>query len=424
MKILWLCNIIIPQICSKLNIPNFNVGGWLNQIADKLDNHDEIELAICAPYSNCTNRIFYTNWGNDSLFFGFYNRMKPYKYNDEIEKVFKSILNEFNPDIVHIFGTEYPHTLAMTRAFANPERTVIHIQGLVSVCAKHYYAMLPQKVIRGFTLRDFLKNENIKNQKKKFEIRGKFEIEALKNVSHVMGRTDWDFACVSEITPNIQYHYVQEMMREIFYKDKWKLNKCEKHRIFMSQGSYPIKGLHIMLEALHILKKRHMDVKLYVAGSNIVENNSFQQSLRKTYYAKYIERLIKIYELKHNVFFTGILDECEMKKQYLESHVFVSCSSIENSPNSIGEAMLMGVPVVASNVGGIQSLVTHQKEGLLYQFDAPYMLAYYIDKIFNDDKLAECLSEKTYTHAIIMYNKEKIFSDLLKVYKDVISNPC
>ena len=54
------------------------------------------------------------------------------------------------------------------------------------------------------------------------------------------------------------------------------------------QGSYPIKGLHLALEALELLKNEYPDVKLYVAGSDIIHYNGIKQIIRKTYYAKYI----------------------------------------------------------------------------------------------------------------------------------------
>lgn len=422
MKVLWLCNVIIPQVCRELNMSEENSGGWLNQLADYLDQSNEVELCLCAPYMK-GNELTQVNWGRNSSFYGFQKKIiAPHKYDSSLEAVFAEIIKRVTPDIVHIFGTEFPHTLAMVRAFNRPDRTVIHIQGMASVIAKHYEAFLEKQVVYGFTLRDVLRYDNIKWQKRKFEKRGIYEVEALKRVSHVMGRTDWDKACTAIINPKIQYHEVQEMMRAPFYEGKWELELCEKHSIFMSQGNYPIKGLHLALEAVALLKQKYDDVKLYVAGTNITHCNTMRDKLRRTYYAKYLADLIEKLSLQDTVVFTGPLNAEEMKQRYLSSHVFVSPSVIENSPNSVGEAMLLGVPIVASDVGGVSSLITHKKNGYLYQANAPYMLAYYVENIFEENEVAMCISEMEKEYSKKMYDFLKIVDVLVKTYKEICSN--
>ncbi|MDD6207958.1 MAG: glycosyltransferase family 4 protein [Clostridiales bacterium] len=261
--------------------------------------------------------------------------------------------------------------------------------------------------------------DNIKRQKRKFELRGLYEKEAIKKVRHVMGRTDWDKACTNQIHPGIEYHCVQEMMRACFYRGSWERSGCEKHRLFMSQGSYPIKGLHLALEAVMILKKQYSDIKLYIAGTDITKAADIKQKLRQTYYSNYIIQLIKKWNLGGNIVFLGSLTDEEMKKQYLKSHVFLSPSVIENSPNSIGEAMLLGVPIVASDVGGVSSLISHKENGFLYPADAPYMLAYYISCLFEDGGLAERLSRNERKKAQSMYDRKDILRRLLEVYSEI-----
>lgn len=416
MKVLWLCNVIIPQISSDLGIEIENGGGWLTQLADMLDKVDNIELGICAPYRQ-GRELTKKKWGHNSIFWGFQNQMwNPCRYDSSLEVLFRGIIEEFNPDIVHIFGTEFPHTLAMVKAFNKPDQTVIHIQGLVSVYAQHYCAYLPCEVTKKRTFRDFIKRDNIIQQKRKFELRGEFEVEALKQVGHVMGRTDWDRACCEAMNPNIKYHYVQEMMRAEFYEGQWSYDDCEKHSIFMSQGSYPIKGLHLALEALYMLKKHYPDIKMYIAGSDIVHYDGIKQKIRMTYYSKYIMELLDKWELWDKVVFLGPLNAQAMKERYLLSHVFLSPSVIENSPNSIGEAMLLGTPIVASDVGGVASLVTHKENGFLYQAEAPYMLAYYVKQLFENRELAEQISEAEIHRATDLYDREKIVQQVEDVY--------
>lgn len=413
MKVLWLCNVIIPQVSDKLGMESGSGGGWMNQLADLMDESEKIELGICAPYAG-RQKLTKVTWGKGSVFYGFNkDKSEPWIYDESIEKKFETILLDFKPDIVHIFGTEYPHTLAMVRAFGKPACTVIHIQGLVSVYY-YYYAYLPVFVPYRFTFRDLLKRDNIAAQKRKFRQRGQFEIEALKNVGHVMGRTDWDRAHVMDINPTLKYHYVQEMMRTEFYSGRWDYQSCQKHAIFMSQGSYPIKGLHLMLAALRNIVKDYPDAVLYVAGSDIVDFSDWNKLIRRTYYQKYIASIIKKWDLSSHVVFTGILDAARMKEMFLKCNVFVSASSQENSPNSIGEALLLGVPIVTSDAGGVSSLLSHGNEGYIYRVDDVVMLEYYVKKVFVGD--CEHMSECAYERARKQYDRQEIEQGLTKTY--------
>lgn len=395
-------------------------GGWLVNASKALSERDDIELSIAFP-KKVPNDVRSLQ-GRKIKYFAF-TPVKDRDYNSiENNKYLEKIIDETKPDIVHIFGTEYAHTLAMVNVckIKNIE-AVISIQGLVSVYSRHYMACLPVKVQNRFTLRDFIKQDNLKQQQQKFVKRGELEVEALRKVNHVIGRTTWDKACALQINPNIRYHHCNEILREEFYKYIWDIKQCEKHSIFVSQGSYPIKGLHFMIEAMPMILKHYPDTKLYIGGSDITKSNTLKEKLKVSSYGKYLKHLIEKYDLQNKVIFTGILDERQMCQRYLKSHTFVCSSSIENSPNSLGEAMILGVPAVASDVGGVTDLLENRKEGFIYQFDAPYMLAHYICEIFGNEALALEYSKNAREHALKTHDREKNTNNLLNIYKKIIS---
>lgn len=123
--------------------------------------------------------------------------------------------------------------------------------------------------------------------------------------------------------------------------------------------------------------------------------------------------------MNDHVEFVGMLDEGKMVEEYLKANIFVCPSAIENSPNSVGEAMLLGVPVIASNVGGTNCLLEHNKEGFLYQADADYMLAFYIKKLFASKDLALAFSKAARTHASKTHNREQNYKTLLEIYDEI-----
>lgn len=419
MKILWLCNVIVPQIAKQLEITAGASGGWLVETLEALCDREDIEIGYCAPLKS-NQQLVRASYKNVS-FWGFNKEnWETHIYDKSVESTFAEVLSEFQPDIVHIFGTEFAHALSMVRAFQHPEKTVVHLQGIISEYAKEYYAFLPDNVIHGYTFRDFLRQDNISQQAKKYQKRGRYEIQVLSQVGHVMGRTDWDYACAMNINPKLNYHYCMENLREEFSQGAvWEYETCQKYSIFMSQGSYPIKGLHLALEAVAQIAKEYPKVMLYVTGNDPRREKSFNEKLRESSYEVYIRKLISKLDIGENVVFLGQLNAGQMKEQYLKANVFVSASSIENSPNSVLEAMAVGTPVVSSFVGGVSSLLTHEKEGFLYQADAPYMLAYYVSKLFADVELAKRISDNERKRSKTFLNLDKNVQELISIYKEI-----
>jgi len=419
MKLLWLTNVPLPEASLLMNEDPTPFGGWLINASRDLSEQTNCELAISFPKNGIKD--IKTLQGKKINYYAF-----PNIYSGDVPSIEKNmhleiILDEVKPDIVHIFGTEYAHTLAMVNVCQKKNiNTIISIQGLVSICARHYMACLPANVQNRFTIRDFIRQDNLKQQQSKFIKRGESEIEALQKVKHIIGRTTWDRACTYQINPDAAYHFCNETLRDEFYKYSWDINNCEKHSIFISQGSYPIKGLHFMLEAMPLILKRFPDTKLYVGGQNITKSDTLKDKLKISSYGKYIKELIRRYNLEKSVVFTGILDEKQMCERYLQSHVFVSPSMIENESNSLSEAKIMGVPSVASYVGGVTDRIQHGKDGFFYQHDAPYMLAYYVCEIFTCDELAVQLSEKAREHALKTHDRETNTKQLIVIYKSII----
>ena len=418
MNILWITNNALPEASLLMNEKPRPFGGWFVSASARLADEDSIELSIAFSKNGLRNVQILK--GEKINYYAFPPISEKDVISNKRNSYLEKILHETKPDVVHIFGTECPHTLAIVNLCNKQNITVvISIQGLASIIARHYLSGIPISIQNRFTLRDFLKQDNLKQQQKKFIKRGKLEIEALRKVQHIIGRTIWDKACTYQINSEARYHFCNETLRDEFYKHTWDINQCEKHSIFVSQGSYPIKGLHFMLEAMPLILKQFPDTKLYVSGQSIIKFDTLRDKLKISSYGKYIKELIHKYKLEKNVVFTGVLDEQKMCERYLRSNVFACPSSIENSPNSVGEAMMLGVPCVVSDVGGVADLLKHKEEGFIYQSDAPYMLAYYVCEIFASDEIAMQFSKRARVHAIKTHNKEENTKRMMEIYREI-----
>lgn len=231
MNILWLINIPLPEASQLMGENPSPFGGWLINASKDLANKEDVELSIAFP-SNKANK-FRELKGEKINYYPFI----PVKENDnkviENNESFETLLNNLKPDIVHIYGTEIAHTLSMVNTCNKINiKTVISVQGLVSIIEKHMYSNLPIYAIYGNTFRNIIRKDNVRGLKKLFRNRGKNEIEAIKRTNHIIGRTTWDKACSNQINPQANYHFCNETLREEFYKHQWDVNDCEKHSIF------------------------------------------------------------------------------------------------------------------------------------------------------------------------------------------------
>ena len=383
MRVLWVCNRCLPVIAKHLNMDAGNKEGWLAGLSERIlaEKNEELDLGVCFP----TGKEL-ADWKGEYevTAYGFYEDTNhPENYDEKLEERMKEIVDDFKPDMVHIFGTEFPHTLAMVRAFNNPAKTLIGIQGLCFVCADAYLEGLPENVVKRSTLRDFLKKDSILEQQKKFYRRGAYEQKALSLTGNVTGRTDWDRHYTKQCNKDVNYYFMNETLRSNFYEGNWDYKTCEKYSIFVSQGDYPIKGLHFLLRAMKDVLEEYPEAKVYVAGMCITGDESLKKKIKIPSYGKYLNELIQEHNLQEHITFLGNLTAEEMKQRYLKSNVYILPSTMENSPNSVGEAMLLGLPVIAAKVGGVDSLLTDGKEGILYESKNVQALANSIIKVFD-----------------------------------------
>lgn len=444
MRVLWICNIMPPSLAIRFGQKINNKEGWIAGLmgavlaynAAALD--EVIQLGVAFPIGKekaflKTTLIVTEDY--DIPFYGFReDTLAAEHYDKAIETDMTELMEDFKPDIIHCFGTEYPHTLAAVKCFGKPERTLIGIQGLCRVYAGCYMANLPKKVQSGVTFRDIVRKDTLLLQQQKFEGRGQWELAAVQGAGHITGRTHWDRYWTAKWNPKAQYHAMNETLREEFYSGGWSLEQCQRHRLFLSQGDYPIKGLHYMLLAMPEILARYPDTEVYVAGNSLLRGKGIGARLKISRYGAYLEQLIKTYHLEKKVHFLGQLEAEEMKNQYLKSHAFVCPSSIENSPNSLGEAMILGVPVITADVGGIKTMLT-EEEGFIFEgfrqekaedeeelFKLSRRLADTVCRAFSEEADMLKRAERARVHALQTHDGMVNGKRLLEIYKEMMEN--
>jgi glycosyltransferase involved in cell wall biosynthesis len=418
MKILWIVNSPLGLISKTLYGREEN-GLWMSALLDEFKSHKEYQLIVATTAA--IHEIF-KGEEEGIVYYALPNQV-PLLYDEnraENQLAWKTMLEAEKPDLIQVWGTEFTHGLCALRV-AGDIPSAIYMQGYLGSIARHYLAGMTQKELRNsVTLRDVLKRDSIVQQQKKYLCSTQKEAEMFRLAGRIISENEWCNSSIRAIVPDIKVYSCPLSVNQTFSKAKWSMESAESHSIICTASGYPLKGLHMVLRAVALLKKEYPDIKLYVPGTKMVSDGSVQWLLRKRGYTKYIEQLIKELRIEENIIWLGQLSQEQLAEQYAKTGVFVLSSSIENHSSSLKEAMMVGVPSVASAVGGVPEYVWHGENGFLYRFEEYEIMAGYIKKLFDDDKLAEKLSEAGRQDMMKLHGGTDIFETTVNIYNQIL----
>lgn len=415
MRILWITatagNYQSPHSCGG----GYNGGGWISSMQYELAKRDDIKLGIAfcrngEPAKVEQDGVVYypiphhTKSKKDKI-------IDLFKLNDTTrdevlwpyyEHKFKKVIEDFKPDVIHIFGSELYHGLAARVAGNIP--MVLHIQGLLSLSI---YIFLPPGIS---AWQFYMSGKGLKGKYHNYQYLAYWhrsvhrEKAILRAVPHVIGRTDWDRQALAVLNPKAQYHYGGEILRDIFYEEKER--KMPSKPVITSTISFPTyKGYDVILKVADILKNEmHLDFEWNVFGNVQPE---------------FMEKHTGLKHEDLNVHLRGVASADTIRDTLLGSTLYFHSSYVENSPNAVAEAQLVGIPVVASRVGGTDSMVEHGKTGFLYPVTDPYMAAYYVGRMIEDEEENMAIGKKAREIALVRHDKKQIVKELLNVYGQI-----
>jgi glycosyltransferase involved in cell wall biosynthesis len=399
MKVLWFTNVPVS-----LNHNLKGTGTWLNTLTNKVSGKSDLYICYFDQLeAESISGSIKTLTLKKGLFGKFLNFIPFNYFNRRNVSRYLNIINKIKPDIIHIHGTE--NTFIEILKFENKlPPIIISIQGNISVYKKMYF--------RGISFFSCILSGNIMPLLNYlwFAKISRLEIQYLKNLKYVIGRTEWDHRVSRVLAPNSKYFKVGEILRTDFYKNKW-INTLRPNKIilFTTSANIIYKGFEVICESLTLLQGMGLDVEWKVAG--ISEKDSIVRTTKYLLGNKYPHSKLQL---------LGSLSSNLLVEEMLQSDLYIGVSHIENSPNSLCEAMLMGMPCIVSSVGGVNSLIENKIDGILVQDgDAFALTGAIIDLINNYDSFAISLGQNARKRALIRHNEEQILSDLILAYKTI-----
>lgn len=416
MKVLWVTNILFEHHRTMMgqNAAAITGGGWLNAAYTASLGVENLQLHIVT-----VSKINHRKTGErDGNYFYILPGGGTRNYDVDSSanrQEWEAIRKEVNPDVVIIWGTETRAAYLAAKVMRGIPMA-IYMQGVISSISAHYFDGVPQKY-QCRTLRDFINKFDKRSEYNHFTRQASLEAEMFRMADAVIVENNWCEDMCHVVNPKLRVFRNDLPIRGLFYQGKWSVEKMQPYTIFTNAGGYPIKGHHILFQALAKVKTQYPDFRCYVPGAKLEIFNNLK---RRTGYSTYLYHLLDKNGLRENIIYTGSLPSEQMVSHLERCNVYVMPSIVENHSSSLIEAMIVGAPCVTSLVGGIASLVQPGKDALLYNSLDADSLAGCIMRVFAKIDFARSLS----ANAIDMRQRRRqtFGEEMVRVYNSLTNN--
>ena len=412
-KVQWLFQemkiLFFSPVNSSKSTPH-NGGGWIWALVQKLLVYPGMELAVSfegnGVQGECINGIIhYPVSVSGSLKRHLIRKLSPDFEVQLLLPEMQKVIKKFQPDVIYIFGSEnaFGEICGHTSI-----PCIIHLQGFLPSC---YNAKFPP----GVSLRDFscnfflhpLQTARFLWFDRIFRYRAKRELAIVQKCRSFFGRTDWDKSIVRLFNPEATYFYCSEMLRQDFYAaaGEWKVQTRETVTLISVLSSPLYKGHDLILKTAQILTQyTKLNFQWKVFGGDFFD---------------FWEKKLRIVPETVHVIRSGIASAQQLKGELLTADLYIHPSYIDNSPNSVCEAQLLGLPIIAVNAGGVASLVEHRQSGILVPANDPAALADWILQLLHNNALRQQLGTCAANTAQARHNPDTIVDQVLNACRQL-----
>jgi glycosyltransferase involved in cell wall biosynthesis len=393
MRIAWLGGYPLGLLQPQLVIERSSQGhpaSWIVNLAKALSTNDDVDLQIITAGAGI--RENQTIMKNGITFhvlrhtFPFTIRGFPeYMPLDvltryaSLRRQIRKVILKLQPDLIHVHGTEYGYGLA---ALDIKIPTIVSIQGIVNL-------------IDGVSPSIF------------FRLQEPIETHVIRSAKYFGSRTAWANNFVRNLNNTAVVYDLPEAVDQVFFK---KLAQQSTQNILIVGSVLPRKGIEEALDAMRLILAKCPSAKLLVAGDG------------KPAYFKSLKQRTKFAGIESHVEWLGFKTAEEIVALHAVSALLIHPCLIDNSPNSVAEAMASGLPVIASNVGGIPSMIENGVTGLLVEARNHHQLAEAVIDLLHNETARRRLASRAKEVAFERHLPSKVAEKTLSVYQDIILN--
>jgi len=290
----------------------------------------------------------------------------------------RQVLLKLQPDLIHVHGTEYGYGLA---ALETNAPTIVSIQGIVNFLARFSPSIF-------------------------FRFQAPIELHVIRTAKYFGSRTAWANSFIRNLNHTATIYDLPEAVDPVFFKEA---AEPSNPNILMVGSVEQRKGIEEALRAMSIVVAACPSAKLFVVGEGEPD------------YLEELKQRTKSAGIEANVDWMGFKSAKEVAALHAVSAILIHPTHLDNSPNSVAEAMASGLPVIASNVGGIPSMIENGASGLLVEPRNPRQLAEAITALLYNEAYRKQLAGRAKQLALERHLPSQVAEKTLNAYRDMIA---
>lgn len=393
MKIAWLTPYPVAQLNDRLQggvrKPSLHPCSWIMNLSRALAEHPDVELHLftLCPWITRSQAVERDGMMVHVLKSGIPFTRRGWPQNMPLDTIsgffidqlrLCAALRRLRPDIVHAHGTENAYALAAARA-GYPY--LISIQGIIAEFNKtdpslHFKLMAPR------------------------------EKRVVEKSRWFTCRTHFDTGFVRRTNPAAHIFDIPEAMTPVFWEGQW--DRPKEKRVLFIGGGAPRKGFHELIDAMAQVVKTVPDASVDAVGS-------FSPEQQKVFSEKAAQQGL-------TVRFHGFQPAAKIAELHRQCSMFILCSSNENSPNTLAEAMVSGMPCIAYNVGGVSSMVDDGVTGLLVKPHDVAALSAKIVELLVDGEKAQTLGAAAARIARVRHDPRHVAEETMNACRFILAS--
>lgn len=423
MRVLWFAN--TPSNFS-MEGSAYNGTGWVSALESEI--RDKVDLGLCfmtnRPLASISSQEIHNSGGRSVWlkarqhgvdYYPVYNAYDR-KRSDRIKVLlgaengekdlvanFMAVIEDFKPDVIQVFGSEHCYGL-VARYTDIP--VILHVQGIMNPYFKSFFP--PGVSWRNYIFSPFLPSRIFRKLylRRKWEHACDREKTILGSIKYYLGRTEWDHEEVRKYNPDAVFFQGDEIMRRPFYDaDIRKTTVPSTLKLVTTISEPTYKGYDVVLRTGRILKE--------------VYGLAFEWKVFGNVEPKFFEKITGIRSEEAGITLAGVATADELVDAISEASMYVHPSYIDNSPNSLCEAQLLGAAVVATAVGGVPSLIEDGITGFLVHSGSADELAERVVAMYRDKTTLRHIGQQARAVALVRQNRERIVSELMDTYRQL-----
>jgi glycosyltransferase involved in cell wall biosynthesis len=379
---------LYPEHCTFTKSGGEHPASWIVNLTRALAQRSDIEVHLLTVKSHLVmDARFFADGIHFHVLRGIRSTLQPLTLYEPDRRVLTRELRHIQPDIVESFGTEGPFSYA---GITSGYPCAIKIQGIIAQNLREMGFHPASPVWWRYFITQFV------------------ERWTFQHSSDVIADNEFMAGFARRANPHIRVHYIPNLIAPQFFQVDPKWNTPRKNILYVGSLKKE-KGVFDLIEAFVHLHNLGVQSELCIVGKG---STSIVQEI------KLMAQRMRVADFVHLL---GPLSHTQIAIEMQKAAFLVHPAWVDYSPNTVYEAMVAGLGVIATKVGGLPFMIDEGETGYLVEAHNPLALAAQMKELFMNPGQQQQMGSNAMGKMRARFNEGHVLEAILAVYDGMIS---